>query len=272
VTGETASEFREVIDQTQWDRKIFERFRAALRICPKGGKERRNDQGTPKALSASCHKAILKKLRQTLAHKTRSKSPTQHACSIVVKHLDKYWCYLFGHVLTNKGQKIVVPRTNNVQEGLFRIVKRQCRRLHGRAHLARDIDAMPPSTPLLQNLTNPSYCQTVFGGVEPEKIAAVFSHVDPKAPVELMKTWRQEKLLTAIPQQLASLQNLPQQVAAFISLAAKQLRRKVQKIEIHRNISAMGKMLDRKLIIKDFFIKQTHQEAILCSWILRQVH
>lgn len=225
MTGDTASEFREVIDQTQCDRKIFERFRAALRICPKGGKERRNDQGTPRVLSASRHKAVLKKLRTTLEHKTGSETPSQHACTIVVQHLDKYWDYLFGHVLTNKGQKIVVPRTNNVEEGLFRIVKRQCRRLHGRGHLARDIDAMPPSTPLLQNLTNSSYCQTVFGGIEPEKIAAVFSHVDPKAPVELMKTWRQEKLLTAIPRQLESLEDFPQQVAAFISLAARQLRK-----------------------------------------------
>jgi hypothetical protein len=80
---------------------------------------------------------------------------------------------------------------------------------------------MPPTTPLLQNLTNSSYCQTVFGGIEPEKIAAVFSHVDPKAPAKLMKTWRQEKLLTAIPQQIESQKDFPQQLAAFISLAAK---------------------------------------------------
>jgi len=225
VTGHAASEFREVVGQTQSDRKIFERFRAALRICPKGGKDRRNDEGTPKVLSASRHKAILKRLRTTLEDKVHSGSPSQEACAIVVRHLDKYWPYLFGHVLTNKGRKIVVPRTNNLEEGLFRVVKRQCRRLHGRGHLSRDIDAMPPSTPLLLNFANSSYCQTVYGGTEPEQIAAVFSRVDPKAPAQVMNTWRQEKLSTTIPQQLGRLEDLPQRVAAFISLAAKELRR-----------------------------------------------
>jgi hypothetical protein len=225
MTGHGASEFREAIGQTRRDRKIFEQFRTALRICPKGGKDRQNDEGTLTVLSASRHKAVLKKLRTTLQDKANSQSPSREACAIVVKHLDKYWSYLFGHVLRKKGGKIVVPRTNNVEEGLFRVVKRQCRRLHGRAHLSRDIDAMPPSMPLLLNLANSSYCQTVYGGIEPEQIAAVFSRVDPKAPAQLMKTWRREKLSTTIPQQLGRLENLPQRVAAFISLAAKELRR-----------------------------------------------
>ena len=84
---------------------------------------------------------------------------------------------------------------------------------------------MPPGTPLVLNLTNSSYCQTVYGGIEPEKIATVFSGVDPEVPARLMKTWRQEKLLTTIPQQLERLKNFPQQVAAFISVAAKELRK-----------------------------------------------
>jgi hypothetical protein len=225
VTSDAASEFREVVGQTQRDRRIFERFRAALRICPRGGKDRRNDQGAPKILSANRHEAVLKKLRTALEHKACSGGPSQEACTIVVRHVDKYWQYLLGHVLTKKGRKIVVPRTNNVQEGLFRIVKRQCRRLHGRGHLSRDIEAMLPGTPLVLNLSNSSYCQTVYGGIEPEKIATVFSGVDPEVPVRLMKTWRQEKLLTTIPQQLERLKNFPQQVAAFISVAAKELRK-----------------------------------------------
>jgi hypothetical protein len=224
VTGDAASEFREGVRRAQSDRKIFERFRDALRICPKGGKDRRNDQGAPKVLSANRHKAVLRNLRTTLEHKANS-TPPQEACTIVVKHLDKYWSYLFGHALLKKGRKIVVPRTNNVEEGLFRIVKRQCRRLHGRGHLTRDIDAMLPGTPLVLNLTSSDYCQTVYGGIEPEKIAAIFSRVDPKAPVQVLESCRQEKLLTTIPQQLERMKDFPQQVAAFISVAAKELRK-----------------------------------------------
>jgi len=227
VTGDAAGEFREVVGQTQRDRKIFDQFRAALRICPRGGKARRNDPGAPKILSAQRHQAVLKKLRTALQHKARSGKPAQQACAIVVRHLDKYWQYLFGHALNPNGRKIVVPRTNNIEEGLFRIVKRQCRRLHGRGHLSRDITAMLPGTPLVLNLTNSSYCQTVYGGIEPQKIAAVFSGVDPQLPVRLMNAWRQQKLLTTIPQQFERLKNFPQQVAAFIVVAAKELRKKV---------------------------------------------
>jgi len=222
VTGAAASEFREIVDQTQRDRKIFERFRTALRICPKGGKDRRNDQGDQKLLSAHSHKAVLNKLRTTLQHQARSENSPQKAGTIVLRHLDKYWQYLFGHVLIKKGRKIVVPRTNNVEEGLFRNVKRQCRRLHGRGHLTRDMEAMSPATPLLLNLSNSSYCQTVYGGIEPEKIAMVFSRVDPEVPVKLMEGWRQDKLSTTIPRQLERMDDLPQQLAAYISMAAKE--------------------------------------------------
>lgn len=223
VTGHAAAEFREIVGQTQTDRKIFERFRSALRICPKGGKHRRNDPG--EALSAKRHKTVLEKLRTALEKKSRSESPSQEACAVVVRHLDKYWDHLFGHVLVTKGQKIIVPRTNNVQEGRFRLVKRQCRRLHGRGHLSRDIDAMPPTTPLVLNLKNSAYCQTVYGGKEPEKIAAVFSRLDPKVVARSMENWRQERLLTTIPQHLKNLDDFPRQVAPFISMAEKVLRK-----------------------------------------------
>lgn len=225
VAGDTTSEFREAVGQAKRDLQVFQRFRAGLRICPKGGKDRRNDSGAPKLMSANCHKAVLKNLRTSLLRQARSGGPSQGACRIVVTHLDKYWKYLFGHVLTKHGHKIVVPRTNNVEEGLFRIVKRQCRRLHGRGHLSRDIETMLPGTPLLLNLTNASYCQTVYGGVEPEKIATVFSGIDPEDAARLIKTWRQEKLMTTIPQQLEKRKDFPQQVAAFISMAAKELRK-----------------------------------------------
>jgi hypothetical protein len=84
------------------------------------------------------------------------------------------------------------------------------------------MEAMSPATPLLLNLSNSSYCQTVYGGIEPEKIAMVFSRVDPEVPVKLMEGWRQDKLSTTIPRQLERMDDLPQQLAAYISMAAKE--------------------------------------------------
>jgi len=226
VTGEHARELREIVADTRRDRRVFDCFRAALRICPKGEKRRRNDQGAPRTLSAKRHRALLKELRDSLARQARQPNhPAGTASKIVVTHIDKYWKLLFGHSLRNRGRKIVVPRTNNVEEGLFRLVKRQCRRLHGRGHLSRDIDSMPPATPLVLNLRNRSYCQAIYGGTEPEKLAEVFSSVDPKAASELLESWRREKLSTALPDKLATDRDLPRRMKRFVSMLVIQLRR-----------------------------------------------
>jgi len=224
MLGDNASAFREILAETKKDLKIFQRFRSVLRICPKGGKNRRRDEGASRLLSARRHKKALGKLRASLQRQSRSDGPSQRACNIVVQHLDKYWPLLFGHVFRKGSRKIIVPRTNNVQEGLLGIVKRQCRRLHGRRRLYRDIEAMSPATPLVLNLTNFTYCETVYGGREPEKIALRFSAVDPKTPVQLLKTWRYEKASLKMPRRLASLRSLPSQLARFLSVAIQELQ------------------------------------------------
>jgi len=224
MQSENTPEFRKIVKEIKRDLLIFEQFRSALRICPKGGKHRRRDEGTPRMLSKRRHKEILKKLRAALQRKICSNSSSKRASEIVVKHLNKYWNLLFGHVLRKGTKKIVVPRTNNVEEGLFGIVKRQCRRLHGRGHLSRDIEVMSPAAPLVMNLRNTSYCDTVFGGKEPVKIVRRFSSVDPKTPAKLLKTWRQEKVSTQLPRKLVRLKSLPRKVARFLSVAVKELK------------------------------------------------
>ena len=141
-----------------------------------------------------------------------------------MEHLDKYSDFLFGHVLRKPWGPIIVPRTNNVEESLFRTVKRQCRRLHGRGHVCRDIDDMLEATPLVLNLRNASYCETVYGGTEPQRIADRFSAVDPRLPGQLLKSWRQEKLSVRLPRKFESLKGLPQQLARFIDVALKELQ------------------------------------------------
>lgn len=222
VTSEYTAEFRSIVAETRRDRVIFDRLRNALRICPKGGTKRRNDDGSSSMLSCKRHKALLEKLRASLKRKARRSN--SQACNIVVKHLDKYFHLLFGHVVRKGTRKIVVPRTNNVEESLFRTVKRQCRRLHGRGHLSRDMDDMSEATPLLFNLRNTSYCKTVYGGTEPERVAERFSLVDPTRPGQLLKGWRQEKLSVRLPRKFERLPNLPQRLARFIRVAYDTIR------------------------------------------------
>jgi hypothetical protein len=226
VEGEESPEFQEIVAEMKRDLRIFEQLRSGLRICPKGGKDRRNDEGAAKPLGPQAHRSLLKKLRASLEEQGRRKSASKRACKIVVDHLDKYWEYLFGHVRRIGSRQIIVPRTNNVEEGLFRTIKRQCRRLHGRGHLCRDIETMSPATPLILNLCNPLYYKTVYGGNEAEKIAHRFSVVDSKKPAQLLKKWRREKLSKRMPRKFEMLKNLPQKLEDFISFVIKTFHKK----------------------------------------------
>jgi hypothetical protein len=89
VASEYTPQFLEIVADTKRDRKIFERLRRALRICPKGGTKRRKDEGPANFLSAARHKAVLKNLRISLKRKART-GASREACNIVVQHLDKY--------------------------------------------------------------------------------------------------------------------------------------------------------------------------------------
>jgi len=223
VRGSESAELRQIVAGTQRDRRIFERFRKALRICPEGEGKRKAD-AAPRALSARRHRRLLQRLRATVTRQIRAGGDSARACRIVRQHLQKYWKYLFGHVMRQSKGTIVVPRTNNDEEAMFRILKRQCRRLHGRKDLSDDLEAMSPAVPLLRNLTNQSYCQTVYGGTAPEQIADRFSRVNPEQPAKLLKSWRQDTIVKRIPRKLEKLANFPERLARFISTAIDELR------------------------------------------------
>jgi hypothetical protein len=225
VDSKYTAEFRAIVAETKRDQRIFERLRNDLRICPRGGTKRRHDEGASSLLSPVRHKTILENLRKSLKRKARRGS-SQRACNLVVQHLEKYSDLLFGHVLRKRSGRIVVPRTNNAEESLFRTVKRQCRRLHGRGHLCRDMDNMLEATPLVLNLRNASYCQVVYGAAEPQSIAQRFSAVDPRHPTELLKSWRRVRLWDRLPRKLECLKTLPQELARFINVAFNMFKKK----------------------------------------------
>ena len=108
VASEHTAEFRRIVSETKRDQKIFAQLRGALRICPAGGTQRRGDEGTSNLLSASRHRKLLENLRRSLKRKAR-RGASQKACEIVVEHLDKYWDYLFGHVLKNGRKRLWYP-------------------------------------------------------------------------------------------------------------------------------------------------------------------
>jgi hypothetical protein len=84
---------------------------------------------------------------------------------------------------------------------------------------------MPAAAALIQNLNNRSYCETVYGGSDPDKIAKRFSYVDPKAVARLMRTWREDRISTRLPRKLRRLSDLPVKVARFLSVAVRELEK-----------------------------------------------
>ena len=220
LDGEHSAEFASVVAQIRRDRKVFDAFRQRLRICPKGGKRRRNDEGSPQVLAPLTHKTILGNFRLSLATRARTKSATAKACRIVLTHLDKYWPYLFGHRLPS-AHGIVVPRTNNLEEQEFRKVKRGCRRLHGRGRLRRDVNEMPAGAMLLQNLRHADYRKTVYEGQTEEDMARRFSQVDRTQVLQVMKAWKEESATTRLPRKLERMTDLPSRLATFVRAACR---------------------------------------------------
>jgi len=227
VSGDEALEFRQIAAAAKRDMRIFDRFRCALRICEKGSKKTTSVTSSNKSskslLSSKRHQALLKRFRSSLNAQAQRNGPSARACGIVVDHLDKYWPYLFGHLRQTGSRTIPVPRTNNFLERLFGIIKQQSRRLRGSANLSRDIQDMSPAAPLVLNLGNRSYCDTVFGGTDPALIALRFSSVDPTSVAQRLTTWRRQKLSKTMPSNLAKLKSLPSHLALFLSVAVYEL-------------------------------------------------
>ncbi len=83
---------------------------------------------------------------------------------------------------------------------------------------------MLPATPLVLNLRIPAYCETVYGGLDVDQIAARFSAVDSAGPTELLASWQREKFAFGIPRKLESEKCLPRKLARFIAVVAQELR------------------------------------------------
>jgi hypothetical protein len=221
VRGEPAADFARVVAEIRRDKKIFDDFRHALRICPKKGKHRRNDEGAPATLSPAKHQLILKHYRSALEGRMKRDEGAVPACRIVITHLDKYWPYLFGHRLKDKPREITAPRTNNIEEREFRKIKHGCRRLHGRGRLTRDVNEMPAGIMLLQNLKNTEYVKTVYGGPGEDRIATRFCTVDPALPAQVMQSWKKDRSTTRLPRKLERLKDLPSRLAAVVRAACR---------------------------------------------------
>jgi hypothetical protein len=100
----------------------------------------------------------------------------------MIKQIDKYWEKLFADpisVKTAHGNQLIFPqRTNNILERFFRSLKSDARRKSGTKSLNKMLKAILSNTPLVKNLSNPSYLEIILGSKK--TLAERFSDIDPK--------------------------------------------------------------------------------------------
>lgn len=73
------------------------------------------------------------------------------------RHADK-----LNPILNVRGQRILLPRTNNLSETGFRDFKRRLRRTTGNGNLSRQLDHTPAQAFYAENLNSPGYTRIVF--------------------------------------------------------------------------------------------------------------
>jgi len=115
--------------------------------------------------------------------------------SIILKYLDRYKDYLFGHpVIRNNDDQIigVVERTNNGAEHFFGDDKQKIRRRVGRANLGRDLEDQPAQAALVFNLNHADYVEIVCNGTL-EQLPDAFAMLDREKLIEKSVLQRSNK-------------------------------------------------------------------------------
>jgi hypothetical protein len=156
----------QAVTELRWRSQIFDRLRQAMRIALPDGGNGLNDDGTPE---------VMDSIRQGVAQfrEELEKDPKLRADRLshkMAKQIDKYGDKLFAdpiEVMTPQGKTSIYPqRTNNILEQFFRGVRRRHRRKTGNNSMHRVLQTMLADTPLVKNLDNPEYMETLLDGKE----------------------------------------------------------------------------------------------------------
>jgi hypothetical protein len=150
--------------------ELFDELRAALRLFstrPEGGQPRRSVD-EPREIQDI--QAAVERLTASLRERRPQRGPAQDArqgIDEILAHLDRHGPSLWGHVVylpkeTGGGLR-VVPRTNNLLEGLHRVIKQGERRRSGRRVLTDDLEHLHPQAILARNLLRTDYVEIACG-------------------------------------------------------------------------------------------------------------
>ena len=165
--------------------ELFDELRTALRLFPirSDGVQTRRRIDEPHEIQDV--QAAVERLTASLRERRPQRGPAQdarQAIDEILAHFDRHGSSLWGHAISlpqEAGGGIrLVPRTNNILEGLHRGVKQGERRRSGRKVLTDDFEHLPPKAVLARNLLRPDYVEIVCGTLDdlPRAFAELDAH------------------------------------------------------------------------------------------------
>ena len=183
--------------------KLFDELRVAMRLPPKiSGRVPSQEALTEKDKAKAIHatKKSLEKFTRSLKKRRPARGPnenTREAIDVILTHIDTHGPTLWGHVIPLLDGNIrVMGRTNIPAEAMFNTLKHEERRRSGRKVLGQDLENLPPSALLVQNLQDPEYvkilCETLdqlpAAFAKLDSLPATESENDEETPTETVET------------------------------------------------------------------------------------
>lgn len=169
---------KKVVPKLEDKVEVFDQLRAALRIATPKNTRSLNDDGDTTNIETMEQQVVQWKEQVEF----RQRASSQLAYKRVLKQLDKHWSTLFAQpiiVTTRQGSISIQPqRTNNILERLFRDLKRSYRKRSGTHRLSKTIKTMFAEVPLVKNLSNQDYMETILDGKN--SLAERFADIDAK--------------------------------------------------------------------------------------------
>jgi len=162
----TDPSLRAVVRELRSRNGSFQRLRSVLRFEITGNSPLAEtmSMGTLKEVRAY-NRGLIDFTKQLVAARDRGK--ITRSDQIILTHIEKYQ---FNLPIPEQLAEILsladLDRTNNLEEGLFRDVKRGQRRQAGKKDISREFSQYGPYLPLMKNLTNEHYVAAVIGHID----------------------------------------------------------------------------------------------------------
>jgi hypothetical protein len=211
-------DFETTVEELRWRCNLFDQLRQAMRIAVTGGRDGLNDEGEMSEMD-SIRKGVSR-LRRRLD--TESKFAADPLCCKLAEQIDKYGEKLFAdpiHISTLSGPVLIYPqRTNNILEQFFRSLRRDHRRRTGDNRMHRALQTMLADTPLVKNLSNPEYMETLLNG-QPN-LPTLFADLDQTVTSEELKPEDDADRVLPGFRALTKMDNLPDRLSEIASAMA----------------------------------------------------